>query len=206
MVIRGTKDIDGLYALFLGRLPESNFVRENNIGRDVFEVAKEMIESEEFEQQVVDRACRYGVLPHRTLPLQHLPNVLDVIAESGLALANEGVAPVDWRGALRRVITAMPCRGIMEARYGNLGRQLTDVLAEAPQPRRPSLQELHDRAAPASKPLIASGVDIIASTICRGWVIDRNNPGALLHVKVKINGLTAKIMPADEFRRDVQDL
>jgi hypothetical protein len=47
---------------------------------------------------------------------------------------------------------------------------------------------------------------IIASTICRGWVIDRNDPRALLHIKVKVNGLTARILPADEFRRDVQDL
>ena len=206
MIIRGTKDIDALYELFLGRLPENDLARENNLGRDVFESAKDFIESEEFKNQVVDCACRDGSLPHRTLSLEHLPNVLEVIAETELAPANEGTKPVDWKGVLRRVLMAKPCRGIVEARYGKLGQQLIDVLAEAPPPAQPSERQHRRDAEPRVDSLIVSGVDIIASTICRGWVIDRSDPRALLHIKVKINGLTARIMPADEFRRDVQDL
>src|SRR5262249_3833247 len=142
MIIRETKDIDALYALFLGRLPESNFVRENNIGRDVFQVAEEFIASEEFEKRVVDCVCRDGALPHRTLSLELLTNVLEVIAETGLAPANEGATPVDWKGVLRRVLTAMPFRGIVEARYGKFGQQLIDVLAEAQAPDQSSEPEL----------------------------------------------------------------
>src|SRR5712692_7236875 len=118
MVIRGTNTVDGLYALFLGRLPESNVAREHNIGRDVFELAKDMIESEEFEKAVVDRALRHGPLPHQSLPLEHLPNVLNVITESGLASSHLGAAPEDWKSVLRWILTATPCRGIVEARYG----------------------------------------------------------------------------------------
>lgn len=202
MIIRGSKEIDALYALFLGRLPENNQVRENNFGRDALETTKEFIESEEFQTRIVDCACQDSSLPHRTLSLEHLQNALDFIAESGLAPASEGPTPVDWQGLLWRVLTAAPCRGIVEARYGERGQQLIDVLAEAPPLAQPSVREL-DRDA---DPLIVSGVDIIASTICRGWVIDRNEPRALLHIKVKVNGRTARIIPADEFRRDVQDL
>jgi GT2 family glycosyltransferase len=206
MIIRTPKDIDALYALFLGRLPENKLVHDNNFGRDAFEVTKEFIESEEFQTQVVDCACRNGSLPHWTLALEHLPNVLEFITETGLAPASEGATPVDWKGVLRRVLTATPCRGIVEARYGELGQQLFDVLAEAPPPAPPPARELARDAEPRAGPLIVSGVDIIASTICRGWVIDRNDPRAVMHIKVKVNGRTARVLPADEFRRDVQDL
>ncbi len=207
MVIRGTNTVDGLYALFLGRLPESNVAREHNIGRDVFELAKDMIESEEFEMAVVDRACRHGILPHQSLSLEHLPNVLNVITETGLASSDQAPAPADWKSVLQRVLTAAPCRGIVEARYGELGQQLIDALAKVqPTRQQPAEQELDPSASSGRDPLIVSAVDIVANSICRGWVIDRNNPQALLHIRVKINGLTARIMPADEFRRDVQDL
>jgi GT2 family glycosyltransferase len=206
MIIRGFEDVDAYYALFLGRLPENNFVREDKIGRDVSEVARDFIASEEFEHEVVDCACRHSALPHRRLSLTLLPKVLAVIAETGLAPANEGAAPVDWKGVLRRVLSATPCCEIVEARYGKLGQQLIDALGEAPPPAQSSERELRRDVEQRVEPLMVSGVDIIASTICRGWVIDRNDPRALLHIKVKINGLTARIMPADEFRRDVQDL
>ena len=205
MIVRSTKDIDGLYALFLGRFPESDLVRQNNIGQEVLDVARELICSKEFEEQVVDRASRHGSLPHQNLSPEYLPGVLDVIAESGLALANQGVAPADWQSVLREVLTTTPCREIIDARYHNLGQQLITVLAEA-QPRpRPAERELHETEA-GRDPVIVSGIDIIAGTICRGWVIDRNSPRAPLHVQVRVNGLTVRVIPADEFRRDVQDL
>src|SRR5205085_8152194 len=58
----------------------------------------------------------------------------------------------------------------------------------------------------ATGPDIASGTEIIANTICRGWITDRNDPNALLHVRLRLNGRTVKITAADEFRRDVQTL
>src|SRR5262249_3742354 len=60
--------------------------------------------------------------------------------------------------------------------------------------------------APTPPSGIVGGAEIIADTICRGWVVDRSDPSALLHLKVKLNGSTAKIIAADEFRRDVQQL
>jgi hypothetical protein len=33
MIIHNRNDVDWLYALFLGRMPENNFVREENISR-----------------------------------------------------------------------------------------------------------------------------------------------------------------------------
>ena len=63
-----------------------------------------------------------------------------------------------------------------------------------------------DAAAPTPGSAIAAGVEIIADTICRGWAVDRNDPTALLHLGIKVNGSTAKIIAADEFRRDVQQL
>ncbi len=59
--------------------------------------------------------------------------------------------------------------------------------------------------APTGEPDIASGGEIIAHTICRGWIIDRNNVDATLHISLQLNGRTVKIVAADEFRRDVQE-
>ena len=205
MIIRRNKEIDALYALFLGRLPENNLVREHYLGLDVFEAAQEFIESKEFADHVVDSACRDGLLPHRKLSLEHLPTVLGVIAETGLAPTSEGATLGDWKGVLRRVLTATPCCQMVEARYGKLGHRLMDVLVEAKPQDQSSEDELRDTGA-KDHPSIISGVDIVANTICRGWVIDRNDPHAMLHVKVKVNGLTSRIISADEFRRGVQDL
>jgi GT2 family glycosyltransferase len=201
MIIRGTKDVDALYALFLGRLAENDLVREGNVGRHVFEVAKEFVDSEEFETEVVGRALRDSSLPHRALPPELLPNVLSVIAEFGLAPPNEGATEVDWGSSLKRVLSAAPCRGMLEARYGQLGQQLIDALPGV----HSAEPDLHRDTAGQREPLIVSGVDI-ASTVCRGWVIDRNDPQAVLHIKVKINGLSMRVVAAEEFRRDVQDL
>jgi GT2 family glycosyltransferase len=203
MDIRSSKDIDALYALFLGRSPENNFVRERDIGRPVREIAATMIHSEEFEREVVNGFCRRGQLPHRSLSLEGLPIVLDLIAEAGLAPAHAGAAAADWKSALQRVLAAPPLRDMLQARYGKPAEQLIELLG-APVTPPGSIEP--EPLEPAAEPLIASGVDLIANILCRGWVIDRNNPQALLHVKIKLNGLTVKVVAADEFRRDIQKL
>jgi GT2 family glycosyltransferase len=204
MIIRNRYDVDWLYALFLGRMPENNFVREENIGRPLADLVKAMIESEEFEREILERFSAYGVLPHRDLSLQTLPDVLQLIADAELAPPHEGLAPGTWQEALRRVLWAPPSRNILEVRYGKAGRDLIDRLGGpllADQQNAP----LGTRTpAPALRSEIVGGAEIIADTICRGWAVDRSDPNALLHLKVKINGSIAKIIPADEFRRDVQ--
>ena len=54
MVIRGPADVDLLYMLFLGRLPESKGAREGYAGRSVLEVAETIVASEEFATQILD--------------------------------------------------------------------------------------------------------------------------------------------------------
>jgi GT2 family glycosyltransferase len=207
MIVRNRKDVDWLYALFLGRMPENNFVREENIGRPIIDLVRAMIESEEFKREVLERFTTYEVLPHRDLSLQILADALQLMADAELAPPCEGLAPGTWKEALRRVLAAPPSRQILEVRYGKSGRNLIDRLGETllvDQPNAAFGEE--DAAVPTPGSAIVAGVEIIADTICRGWALDRGDPAALLHLKIKVNGSTAKIIAADEFRRDVQQL
>ena len=90
MIIRSLRDIDLLYALFLGRLPENNFVRHDNIGRPMLEAATAALSSAEFEQSVLERFLQVGELPHRHLSVKMLPDVLQLIAEAVLAPPQNG--------------------------------------------------------------------------------------------------------------------
>src|SRR6266567_5214346 len=105
MIVRKLQDVGLLYALFLGRMPENNFVREDNIGRPVADLAKSAIDSEEFEHSVVERFLQHELLPHRDLSLKLLPDVLQLIAEAQLAPPCEGVALGEWKGVLGRVLS-----------------------------------------------------------------------------------------------------
>ena len=208
MIVSSRKHVDLLYALFLGRLPEDNFVREQNIGRPMIDIANAMIGSEEFAQSVIERFLLHKRLPHRDLPLKLLPEVLQLIAAAGLAPPRPGMSVADWQAVLGYVLSTMPCRGFLQVRHGETGRQLLERLiglgSGEGQDATGRGAEAQERL-PPSEPDIASGGEIIANTICRGWVIDRNNPDALLHIRLRLNGRTVKILAADEFRRDVQD-
>jgi GT2 family glycosyltransferase len=207
MIVRNKKDVDWLYALVLGRMPENNFVREENIGRPVVDIVKAMIDSEEFEREIVERFTVYGVLPHRDLSLQMLAEALQFIADAELAPPHPGLTPGTWKEALRRVLAAQPSRQILEIRYGKTGRDLIDRLRGTPLGgQQNAAGGEQDAAGPTPGSGIVAGVEIIADTICRGWAVDRNDPAAILHLRIKVNGSTAKIIAADEFRRDVQQL
>src|SRR6516225_6507087 len=121
MIIRNRNDVDWLYALFLGRMPENNFVREENISRPIADLVKAMIESEEFKREILERFLAYEVLPHRGLSLEILPDALQLIADAELAPPHNGLAPGTWQEALRRVLAARPSRSIVEVRYGKEG-------------------------------------------------------------------------------------
>jgi len=211
MIIRTLKDVDLLYALFHGRMPENNFVREDNIGRPVTDLAKAAIDSEEFEHSIVERFLQHGMLPHRSLSVRMLPDVLQLIAEAQLTPPSQGLTLGEWTAVLGRVLSAAPCRPMVEARYGETGRQLIDRLCATQTPGRLLPTQLSDSnhlepSDAVTEPEIVSGVDIVANTICRGWIVDRGAPDRLLHVQIKLNGSTVKIVAADEFRHDVQAL
>jgi O-antigen biosynthesis protein len=208
MIVGSYKHVDLLYALFLGRLPENNFVRQENIGRPVIDIAKAMIGGEEFGQSVIERFALHKQLPHRDLPLKLLPEALQLIAEAGLAPPRPGMLVADWQTVLGYVLSTMPCRGFLEAMHGEPGRQFLEWLAGHGSRERPDATgsaAAADERPTLCEPDIVSGGEIIANTICRGWIIDRNNVDAILHVRLRLNGGTAKIVAADEFRRDVQE-
>jgi GT2 family glycosyltransferase len=184
-VIHAAEDVDALYMLFLGRIPESDAVREEYLGRPALKVAEKILTSEEFATQILDRYMLQQWPPHQALSLKRLPLVAKFIVDSGLAQTDEAAPQADWQGLLRWVLAGEPCGSAFKDHYGDLA----DRFLELP-------------GAPGSP--IVSGVDLIANTLCRGWVVDRNNPAAVLHLRVKLNGLTVKIIAADEFRRDVQ--
>ena len=210
MIIRTLKDVDLLYALFHGRMPENSFVREDNLGRLITDLAKSAIDSEEFEHSVVERFLQHDQLPHRSLSVRLLPDVLQLITAAHLAPPSEGLTLGEWKNVLGRVLSATPCRPMVEARYGATGRELIDRLcATSPPGQLPTQRsdgELQQQPDAVTAPEIVSGVDIVANTICRGWIVDRNAPGRLLHVQIRLNGTAVKIVAADEFRHDVQAL
>ena len=204
MEIETVRQVDLLFALFLGRLPESNFVRHDNLGRPALELVRAMISSDEFRQSIIERFLLYETLPHRGLSLELLPDALALAADAGLAPPPHGFVTADWKSALGRVLTQLPCRGLLEAVCGVEGHQLIGRLNGAP----PSAEK--DRAGvdgtPAPTADIVSGIEMVADTICRGWLVDRAKPDTRLFVKVTVNGAFAKVFQANEFRRDVQDL
>ena len=204
MIVSSLKQVDLLYALFLGRFPENNFVRQENIGRPALKIAEVMMGSDEFRASVLERFLLYQQLPHRGLPLQLLPTVLEFISEAGLAPPFTGVAITDWAGVLANVLCSAPCRKFLEV-HGEVGERMRQQLLGISSPREMSEEHEAKRGA-TTETDIASGIEIIGNTICRGWIIDRNDPNALLHVRLRLNGRTVKITAADEFRRDVQAL
>src|SRR5713101_8319485 len=136
MIIRTLKDVDLLYALFHGRMPENSFVQEDNLGRLITDLAKSAIDSEEFEHSVVERFLQHDQLPHRSLSVRLLPDVLQLITETHLAPPSEGLTLGEWKGVLGRVLSATPCRPMVEARYGATGRELIDRLCATQTPGR----------------------------------------------------------------------
>ncbi len=206
MIIRSLRDVDLLYALFLGRLPENNFVRHDNIGRPMLDAAKAAIASGEFAQSVLERFLQVGELPHRHLSVKMLPDVLQLIAEAQLAPPQNGAAIRDWPGTLGRVLAAEPFRQMVEAQYAAAGRQFITRLTGVAPANQPEQGEPRRAAEPAEESLIVSGVEIVADAVCRGWIVDQQDPDRLLHVKIKLNGRTVTVVPANEFRRDVQEL
>jgi GT2 family glycosyltransferase len=202
MDIETLRQVDLLFALFLGRLPESNFVRHDNLGRPLLELVRAMISSDEFRQSIIERFLLHEKLPHRGLSLRLLPDALALVAQAGLVPPQHGFAAVDWKSTLGRMLAELPCRAILEEVYGIEGHRLIRRL------NQPSAPEESGTAPPDPAPPtiadIVSGIEIVANTICRGWVIDRAHPDATLFVKIALNGAFEKILPANEFRRDVQ--
>src|SRR4051812_40796974 len=109
MVIRGPEDVDSLYALFLGRLPESAFIREKDVGQPVLELVNRIITSEEFATQIVASVLRKAPLPHRTLPLDRLDPVQDFIADAALVPPGTRSCDTGWGKTLRQVLANQPC-------------------------------------------------------------------------------------------------
>jgi lipopolysaccharide biosynthesis protein/GT2 family glycosyltransferase len=85
--VRDAGDIDALYMLFLGRAAESEQVRADNYGKPVLDVAKAMIESEEFRDEVLNRFLDDGALPHDRLSAKALRKVAEFAAEHDFATA-----------------------------------------------------------------------------------------------------------------------
>jgi len=206
LLIQTYKQVDLLYALFLGRLPENNFVKEDSLGREVVAHARAAIASDEFKKSVLERFLLHRKLPHHELSLRLLPDVLGLMAEAGLAPPGLGHSAAGWKSALGRVLGVPPCRPMVEEIYGAEGRQLIEELipTDTPPPDRSRERTPGQRPVPSRD--IVSGVEIVANTICRGWLIDPAAPEAPSHIRVKLNGATVKIAAADEFRRDVQEL
>src|SRR4051794_2027426 len=118
MKIHELKDVDLLYVLFLGRVPENNFVRTDNIGRPISDMIKTMIESDEFERFVYNRFLQHGSLPHDGVSLQVLPEVLEFLSSKALCPPNQEATSVGWQEVLGRVLASSPCRELVQARYG----------------------------------------------------------------------------------------
>src|SRR5262249_45668978 len=135
-----------------------------------------------------------------------LPDALALASEASLCGPAEGPAATDWNSTLGRLLGAMPSRAILERVYGEEGSRLIGRLNPASSSSSSSEgDQEQDDETHVSTANIVSGVEIIANTICRGWLIDVVNANATLFVKIAVNGAFAKILPANDFRRDVQE-
>src|SRR6266498_4058235 len=124
-------------------------------------------------------SCKRGS-SHRRLSVKMLPDVLQLIAEAQLAPPQNGATIRDWPGTLGRVLAAEPFRQIVEVQYAAAGRQFITRLTGVAPADQPQQDEPRHVAAPAEESLIVSGVEIVADAVCRGWIVDRDDPDRLL--------------------------
>lgn len=86
MRLASKRDVDALYVLFLGRLPEDEQVYRNHFHRPILETTEGIIKSDEF-RGLLNHFLQGGVLPHCRLPADLLREAIEVAIESGLAAA-----------------------------------------------------------------------------------------------------------------------
>jgi tetratricopeptide (TPR) repeat protein/glycosyltransferase involved in cell wall biosynthesis len=95
--------IDALHALVLGRFPESDHVRRENIGRPLIEVADIFIASAEFRTQVLDAFRWNGKLPHEILSPEDQRRVIEIARETGFQTIGQDTAQRGWEAVLYAV-------------------------------------------------------------------------------------------------------
>lgn len=78
------RDVDALFVLFLGRLPESAQIYRENRGQDVLDAADAILESEEFAQ-ILDNFQTRGTLPHAQLGAEVFDEAIATAVAIGLA-------------------------------------------------------------------------------------------------------------------------
>ena len=88
-------------------------------------------------QSVIERFMLHKRLPHRDLPLKLLPEVLQLIAEAGLAPPRPEVFVADWQTVLGYVLSTVPCRGFLEGMHGEPARQFLERLVGHGSEERP---------------------------------------------------------------------
>jgi ADP-heptose:LPS heptosyltransferase/GT2 family glycosyltransferase len=78
------RDVDAIFVLFLGRLPEHTRVYSDYLGRTVAEAVEDIVASDEF-RVILDAFLREGAFPHCALPPDARRNAIELAVETGLA-------------------------------------------------------------------------------------------------------------------------
>src|SRR5262249_27136839 len=117
-IVSQNEAIDALYALVLGRLPESNLIYQEDVGRPLVEIAEILIASEEFRSKVLDAFRWAEKLPHENLRHEDQQRAIAVARETGFHTANEDAGYLEWQAVLHAVFGAGPGYEMLHRHHG----------------------------------------------------------------------------------------
>src|SRR5262245_49190045 len=154
MLIRNLDEIDALFIIFLGRMPENENARQSQLGRTLHLSVQAFLTSDEFERAVLDSYLGQGLLPHFALPADIRAQIEPAVTRLGL-LSDFEIRGTPWPDIMFLVLNSPTIRPIVIGRYGLRGERLLQVL---------------DSASPERPDSLAFGMEFISSSLCRGWI------------------------------------
>jgi tetratricopeptide (TPR) repeat protein/SAM-dependent methyltransferase len=161
--------VSAVYALVLGRLPESPRDSQENFTRPLIEVADTLIASGEFRKRVLDEFCRNRKLPHESLSPEDQRRVIDVAREAGLDPPHQNSAFVAWEVVLHAVFRHGRGYESLHRHHGPLAGHFVTMLNRAmlPDDFDPFLY------LGANPDVAAAGVDPVEHFLDRGRIENR---------------------------------
>ena len=186
---RERKRIAMLFLAVLGRPVESEATLSSMTVLSVDDLLRTLLFSDEFRNEVFARLSQNLQTPHDSLDVEWVESLKPWTQDEGSDLFK------DYRQELDNVYAVLDAllssRGVKQDFERHYADQQT-FLARLSERKRG-----HRR--------MIGAVEEINGRLCRGYILDASDPDRDLFIRLKVNGLTAAVIPALDYRRDLQD-
>lgn len=182
-------EVDSLYLICLGRPIENDQIAEGRAQQSVDECARELLCSSEFEILVLKPVLNGQDIHHSVLSEESFSKVKYFAEHSGKSWFSDNVSSyTKWHSFLIDIINHPTIYSNFNIRYEK--HSLFVELLKIFQAR--------------DKPIIGE-IEELNSIRCRGYVMDVRDPSRDLALRLRLNGTTIALIPALDFRRNIQD-